>query len=167
MPLSSISYNRENAVAYALRWALQSNPQYYDYSDLGGDCTNFASQVIFAGAGVMNFTPVYGWYYRNPNDKTPSWTGVNFLYQFLIGNRSKGPYAAEIALEQLELGDIIQMSFIGNNQFQHSLPVTRIVQPIKPENIYVSTHSPKALNEKLSTYSWVQIRFLRINGVFP
>ena len=51
------------AVAYARRWAFGRNPDYYDFSRLGGDCTNYASQVLFAGAGVMNFTPTYGWYY--------------------------------------------------------------------------------------------------------
>ena len=56
-------YDRDAAVAYARRWALSRNPLYYDFEDIGGDCTNFASQCLFAGAGVMNFTPVTGWYY--------------------------------------------------------------------------------------------------------
>ena len=49
-----LSYDREAAVAYARRFALSRNPAYYDFSDLGGDCTNFASQCIYAGAGIMN-----------------------------------------------------------------------------------------------------------------
>ena len=55
-----LPYNREAAVAYAHRWAYFRNPAYFDYSGIGGDCTNFASQCVFAGAGVMNFTPTYG-----------------------------------------------------------------------------------------------------------
>lgn len=58
-----MEYNRANAVAYAKKWAYGRNPKYYDFSDLGGDCTNFASQCIYAGSGVMNYTPTYGWYY--------------------------------------------------------------------------------------------------------
>ena len=57
-----LSYDREAAVAYARRFALSRNPAYYDFSDLGGDCTNFASQCIYAGAGIMNYTPTFGWY---------------------------------------------------------------------------------------------------------
>ena len=63
-----MEYNRANAVAYAKKWAYGRNPKYYDFSDLGGDCTNFASQCIYAGSGVMNYTPTYGWYYISVNN---------------------------------------------------------------------------------------------------
>jgi len=43
------AYDRAAAVAYARKWALSRNPRYYDYEDLGGDCTNFGFAV-----------PVYG-----------------------------------------------------------------------------------------------------------
>ena len=81
-------YDRNAAVAYAHKWAYSRNPAYYNYDKLGGDCTNFASQCLFEGARVMNFKPLYGWYYNSANDKSPSWTGVRFLYDFL--GRSAG-----------------------------------------------------------------------------
>ena len=56
-----IPYRRDLAVAYAHRWAYGRNPAYFDYEELGGDCTNYASQCLFAGVGVMNYTPTYGW----------------------------------------------------------------------------------------------------------
>ena len=55
--MEELTYDRAKAVAYAERWALSRNPRYYDFEDIGGDCTNFASQCIYAGAGVMNWTP--------------------------------------------------------------------------------------------------------------
>lgn len=55
-----LNYDREAAVAYAKRWAFSRNPAFYDFSRIGGDCTNFASQCIYAGAKVMNFTPTFG-----------------------------------------------------------------------------------------------------------
>ena len=39
-------YDRQKAVDYALTWALDRNPKFYDFSSLGGDCTNFISQCI-------------------------------------------------------------------------------------------------------------------------
>ncbi len=54
-------YNRLAAVAYAKRWAMARNPAFYDFSELGGDCTNFVSQCVYAGSLVMNFTPTFGW----------------------------------------------------------------------------------------------------------
>ena len=51
------NYDRNAVVLYAHQWAYGRNPAFYDYEHLGGDCTNFASQCVFAGSGVMNFTP--------------------------------------------------------------------------------------------------------------
>ena len=86
-------YDEAAAVAYAKRWALLRNPAYLDFHGLGGDCTNFVSQCLYAGAGVMNRTPVYGWYYLTGNNRTASWTGVEYLYRFLTANKGPGPYA--------------------------------------------------------------------------
>ena len=75
-------YDREAAVLYAHQWAYGRNPLFYDYEHLGGDCTNFASQCLYAGSGVMNFTPTYGWYYIDANRKAPAWTGFHIYIIF-------------------------------------------------------------------------------------
>ena len=93
-------YDRRAAVLYAHRWAYGRNPAFYDYEGLGGDCTNFASQCIYAGSGVMNFTPTFGWYYIDSSQKAPAWTGVPYLYNFLTrGERSAGPVARPCDME--------------------------------------------------------------------
>ena len=76
-------YDRQAAVAYAHAWAYGRNPAFYDYERIGGDCTNFASQCVYAGSGVMNFTPTYGWFYIDANNKAPALTGVEFFYNFM------------------------------------------------------------------------------------
>ena len=53
-------YDRQAAVTYAHRWAYHRNPDFYNFDELGGDCTNFASQCLYAGSGVMNYTPTFG-----------------------------------------------------------------------------------------------------------
>ena len=93
--LRIVAYNRTAAVEYARKWAFQRNPAYYNFENLGGDCTNFASQCLYAGSGVMNYTPTYGWYYNSSSDRSPSWTGVVYLYQFLTQNKGPGPFATE------------------------------------------------------------------------
>lgn len=67
-----LRYDRPAAVAYAHRWAYGRNPRYYDYERVGGDCTSFASQCLYAGAGIMNFTRDLGWYYLDGNHKAPA-----------------------------------------------------------------------------------------------
>ena len=54
-----LPYNRRAAGASAHKWAYGRNPAFYDFSEIGGDCTNFASQCLYAGTGIMNFTPDY------------------------------------------------------------------------------------------------------------
>jgi hypothetical protein len=160
-----LSYNRENAVNYALKWAFSRNPQFYDYSALGGDCTSFASQVLLAGGSIMNYDPVSGWYYLNSNQKSPSWTGVNFLFNFLVTTSIHGPFAEQVDPKEIEIGDLIQLSFQDSQNFNHSLIVTEVKPPLVPAHIYVSTHSDNQMNVSLSrTYTWVQIRFLHIIG---
>ena len=158
-------YDREAAVLYAHQWAYGRNPRFYDYEYLGGDCTNFASQCIYAGSGVMNFTPTYGWYYLDANRKAPAWTGVPYLYNFLTRNIfSIGPLAEPCELEDLLPGDLIQLSFKGET-FQHSPIVVSVGNPVTPDNVLIAAHSYDADYRPLSTYEYQKIRYLHIVGV--
>ena len=53
-----VKYDRRLAVNYAKKWALSRNPKYYDYDNLGGDCTNFISQCIYAGAKDRRYSTI-------------------------------------------------------------------------------------------------------------
>lgn len=155
-------YDRAKCVEYANKWALSRNPRYYDYSNIGGDCTNFASQCIFAGSGTMNYN---SWYYRNANDKSPSWTGVEFLHNFLTQNKSVGPRAKIVSQNQIQLGDLIQLSSNGQ-RFTHSLIVVGIGNINYLSDIYIATHSFDALGRPVSTYEFKKIRFIHIENVY-
>lgn len=157
--MRQISYNREAAVAYARRWAMARNPSYYDFEKIGGDCTNFASQCLFAGASIMNYTRVSGWYYRSSHDRTASWTGVSYLYQFLVNNRSVGPYAQEVSQEEVMPGDLVQFGN-ADGHFYHS-PVIVMTKP----QILVAAHTFDALDRPLSSYRYDKARFLHVEGV--
>lgn len=157
--MRSIPYNRTAAVAYARRWALDRNPAYYNFEKIGGDCTNFASQCIYAGAKVMNFTPVTGWYYRSSSDRTASWSGVEYLHNFLITNRSVGPYAHIVEQTEAQPGDIVQLG-TPDGDFYHS-PVITAVTP----TILVSAHTYDELDIPLFFYNYGTVRFLHIDGV--
>lgn len=154
-------YDRLKAVEYAKKWALSRNPEYFDFNDLGGDCTNYASQCLYAGSGVMNFTPVLGWYYINANDRTASWTGVEYFYNFLIGNKGgNGPFAREVSLDDVKLGDFIQLGR-ATGDFYH----TPIVTGFRRGQTLVSAHTYDALDRPLDTYSYERIRCIHIEGV--
>ena len=161
-----LDYRREAAVAYAHRWAYGRNPQFYDYETLGGDCTNFASQCVFAGGGVMNYTPTYGWYYADADHKAPAWTGVVYFRNFMLRQEaSVGPYAREVRMEEIEPGDVIQLSFDGES-YQHTPIVVAAHRPVSADEILVAAHSYDADNRPLSTYRYARARYLHIEGVY-
>ena len=111
-------YNRMKAVEYAAKWAYKRNPKYYNFDSVGGDCTSFISQCIYAGTGIMNYKKYIGWYYNSSSDRTASWSGVEFLYDFLIKNKGTGPRAIKTDIKEVELGDIIQLKFYNNNRLE-------------------------------------------------
>ncbi len=128
----------------------------------GGDCTNFISQCLFSGSKIMNYTK-NGWDYNNANDKSPSWTGVEFLSDFLLKNKSVGPFAKLAKIEELEVGDIIQLSFNGET-FGHSLIIVEKLGN-NLENIFVGAHTFDTYYRKVSSYNYIKERFLHVEGI--
>lgn len=162
-----IPYNRRAAVRYAHRWAFDRNPRFYDYEELGGDCTNFASQCLYAGTGIMNFTPTYGWYYLNPNNKAPAWSGVPYFFNFVTRQaQSQGPAGLEASMGMLMPGDFVQLRF-ANEQFGHTPVIVEVGDPPTLNNILVAAHSIDADFRPLDTYEFQEIRFIHILGAYP
>ena len=151
-------YDRNKAIQDAQEWALKRNPKYYNYDSIGGDCTNFISQCLLAGGGIMNYTKTFGWYYINANNKSPSWSGVNYLYNFLTRNfGGVGPIGKKISRNKVKEGDLIQLAF-NKKVLEHSLIITKI----EDEEIFVTTHTEDSLNRNLKNYNYSDIRFIHI-----
>ena len=153
-------YNREHAVTYARRWALDRNPLYFDYTGIGGNCTSFVSQCLYAGSCTMNYTPVFGWYYLSAAERPASWTGVEYFYNFLTGNEEVGPFGREVSEGELQPGDVIQLGREESGYYHSLLVLSRGEQ-----DILIAAQSDNALDRPLSTYTYDYARFLHIDGV--
>ncbi|MBQ1956928.1 MAG: amidase domain-containing protein [Clostridia bacterium] len=160
-------YNRQRAVEYARRWALDRNPLFVDFTGQGGNCTNFVSQCVYAGSCVMNFTRDFGWYYISSDDRAPAWTGVEFFYDFMTGavqfrdkQNDEGPFGSEVSEREVEIGDVIQLADMTGD-FYHTL----IISEITANDILVCAHSDDSLDRPLSTYNYSSLRFIHIEGV--
>ena len=106
-----------------------------------------------------------GWYYRSGYDKSPSWSGVEFLHNFLVSNKGSGPFGKEVGMNQIKEGDIVQLSFDGN-RFAHSLFIVKILEGKKDlNNILIATHTDDSLDRRVSSYHFAKIRFIKIDGV--
>ena len=157
-------YNRKAAYNYAKRWAFERNPKYYNFEYIGGDCTNFASQVLKAGGCIMNYKKWMGWYYDNVNHRSPSWTGVEYIYDFLVNNEGPGPIAKACSIDEVEVGDLVQINFGKDDKFDHTPVIVRIEKPRKPSNIFIAAHTYDRFDYPLSNYEYVDLRFIHIMG---
>ncbi|MCM0647156.1 amidase domain-containing protein [Clostridium swellfunianum] len=89
--LSGISERRKNAVAYADKYCgaaseeqheFKYNKKYRDYNPQGGDCANFASQILFEGG---KFKKTGGWNYDG-NGATGPWLNADKFKNYWVGS---------------------------------------------------------------------------------
>ena len=153
-------YLRDRAVLYARKYALVRNPLFYTFEGIGGNCTNFVSQSVLAGSCVMNFMPIYGWFYLSSNRRAPAWTGVQFFYNFMVNNTDVGPFGRVVPLAEAQIGDVIQLQNY-EDVFYHTLIITEI----KDGEIYICANSVDSLDRPLSTYDYKDLRVIHIDGV--
>jgi len=174
---STYTYDRQGAVDYANQWALSHNPDYYDFSNDGGDCTNFISQAIYEGGGALMTSddwPTYGWYYNSKDDKASAWTGVNYFFGFVTTPGylvwDAGPEGCELdksqGLYQALEGDIIQYDWTNDNIWDHSVIIMHAVKSPPDWNLYVDSHSPDLFSYVYTSfiyqYPGMDYRFIRI-----
>ncbi len=151
-------YDRNAVLEYAKTWAYTRNPRYFDFEHFGGDCTNFASQCVFAGCNAMNYSP-NGWFYLSSSNRSPSWTSVETFCNFLITNQNIGPYGKIVNRNEIKVGDIIQLkNFLG--AYYHSL----VVVSISYGEIFVAAHTFDVYNKPLSLYNSLSYRYLHVLG---
>ena len=151
-----VIYEREKAVEYARKWAFSRNPMYYNFDSLGGDCTNFASQCLFAGAPVMNYTRDTGWYYINLNNRAAAWTSAEYFKRFMLKNTGAGPICEKRNPSELEIGDFISLSSGGRSY--HTL----IVVGFDGEMPLIAAHTYNAFMRRLDSYYYEEATGIHI-----
>ncbi|MEF3302788.1 amidase domain-containing protein [Paenibacillus sp. GYB003] len=88
-----IRFNREQALAYANKYAGSAwgagndnryNRNYRDYTGLGGDCTNFVSQVLGDPKEGGGLPMRHGWRYSKTAGGSVSWVRTDNFKQFIL-----------------------------------------------------------------------------------
>ncbi|WDV47347.1 amidase domain-containing protein [Clostridiaceae bacterium M8S5] len=159
---SILPYNRQKAYYYASKWAFLRNNKYHDFENSGGDCTNYISQILHYSGCVMNYSK-NGWFYINKDNRSPSWTSVSHFYNFITNNKKAGPIARNATIEELEVGDLVQIKFPNKYDFSHNTMVTK-KEGNTIDDIYITTHSIDRFDYRLSNYNYEKFRFLVIEG---
>ena len=104
----------------------------------------------------MNYKPTFGWYYISLDDRSPSWTGVDFFYNFMIENADIGPFGRVATSDELEIGDVIQLAK-NEEGYYHSL----LVVGFDGEDLLVAAQTDNAYARPLSTYEYDFARFVK------
>ncbi len=124
---SGISGSRKLALEYADRFAGAAsdgengygyNPEYPNYNDMGGDCSNYVSQILHESG----YKTGYGWNYTK-NSATRSWCNAAGLQSYLVWSGkayaiAQGNYIKVYqAAYQLAPGDAI--AYIDGGRVDH------------------------------------------------
>lgn len=136
--------------------------QWGNFDDMGGDCTNYASQVVYAGGAPMITGGEYKWYYYGYGNRHPSWTGVEQFFSYLTKNKADGVHGYELlSVNELKTGDIIQMDLDGDGIFNHT---SVVYNPTGYKGILptITSHSLDRFNEPILSFNFTDIRLIHL-----
>ncbi len=136
------AFDRTAMADYITTWALERNPEWGDFSPYGGDCQNFASQVMLTGGAPM----ADEWYFHSWDDRAPAWSGVPWMTTFITTNEGTGPHGEQVdSWTELDVGDMIHIDWTQDGNGDHATLVTTT-----GANARLSGHSGDALGQRVS-----------------
>lgn len=116
LPLTTPSFDRDEAVDYAEEWWDGYDPSFVSFPE---DCTNFVSECWFAaGIDMTDYWYNYGYL----DDWTKSWTVVGNFYSYMRNNG--WCYSGDES--DVQLGDVIQLYNANKHTWTHSMITTYI-----------------------------------------
>ena len=166
-------YDRTKALNYAKKYVTESNSEWSNYSEYGGNCQNFASQVIYNGGIPMDLQGNAIWKYygdtlsetKSKFGRSTSWTGVTYFYDYAKANKGYG-LCAEVDINPFyaEAGDIGQVGY--NNIYKHTVVITGNIKDKngKIADLLINSNSINLENYPFSGYVYPNKRIIKILG---
>ncbi|KUR60284.1 amidase domain-containing protein [Bacillus sp. AM 13(2015)] len=155
---ASSNFNRTKAKKYINdNWNKTANSRFGYFGGSGGDCTNYVSQVIYAGGKKMNYTGktgvsqfssnTKGWYSSVYSSSTGNWSTILYstswvrvvdfyAYWSRTSKVYNGLNAKQVA-KKVSTGDVIQAYNKDNGGWYH----TMVVYDVKNGETRYSGHS--------------------------
>lgn len=136
-PATNYNYSPSRGVEYANKYVYNRNTKFYEASVGGGDCTNFASQVLWYGFGANDTTNdiankvimipgsyTDGWY-AGPGGGSRNWENVDYFWNCMTSYKSintPGPRVNVVSsISSLNNGGIMQIDFDYDNDYDHTV----------------------------------------------
>lgn len=143
-PHIQIAYNLEAAQEYASAYAMVNN---YSYPEYGADCTNFASQILFAGG--FNTTSLWNIWAGPGTIAWQTWVNAGAFCTYWGDHRG---YIGKTCTSLAEInknskpGDFLVWRNKTTLEYEH----TQFVQTKVNGYIYCTQHSPSYYRQRLS-----------------
>lgn len=131
----SLDFNIDEACTYAETYALNPNPNYKSFEGIGGDCTNFISQILYAGG----FKKTQTW-----KPYTNAWIRVEDIYSYLTSHKLGDKLPDDTYLDR---GCLIQFYIPAIGKFFHNGFIT---YKLENNDCLYCCHSYNKLNYPLS-----------------
>lgn len=167
-------YNREKAINYSYKYIKDRNEYYLDYSSLGGNCANHASQAVHEGGVPMDYTGNYEWKYfsdeLNENNvkkgRSSSWVSTYHFYEYAKNNTGYGLCAeVDVNLFYAEVGDVIHVGYKDNNVYSHTTIVSKVIKKDgKIIDILVNSNTSDLEDYPVMGYIYYNKRLIKILG---
>ncbi|TWH60694.1 putative amidase-like protein [Desulfitobacterium sp. LBE] len=175
-PMATYSFNRMLARNWAHRFAESSESERFFYTASGGDCTNFASQCIWAGYGgyvegndtqtknnIRNRVRMVNNVWQAGaigGGGTPNWETAKHLWNYVTANTGNGPRATgtnnnqpyyNLSPSTIYYGNALQVRRGSSGDYGHSVFVTYSLDSSTTEynQVLVSQHTPNLYNRNL------------------
>lgn len=143
-PHIQIAYNLEAAQEYASAYAMVNN---YSYPEYGADCTNFASQILFAGG--FNTTSLWNIWAGPGTIAWQTWVNAGAFCTYWGDHRGyigKTCTSLAEANKNSKPGDFLVWRNKTTLEYEH----TQFVQTKVNGYIYCTQHSPSYYRQRLS-----------------
>ena len=160
-PLNS-GINLAAARDYAERYAVHPNSKYgYEttWLGIGADCTNFASQILYAGGVAMDtsYNTNEGWWWRATNQRSVSWIQAATFARYMGSGYNTTSWSSLVS--NARAGDFIGYDSGGDGEVDH----IGFVHSKTGNELYIAQHTNDYIDWDNNT-GWPDIdgRYYRI-----
>lgn len=168
------SYDRRSALNYALKWVNKRNIS--EWTTFESNCQNFASQVIYNGGVIMDYTGSdsenlqWKFYDSAYNEDEVAqgynytWTYVPYFQEYAENNTGTGLCAdVNVNIYYAEVGDVIHVGSTGPTR--HAVVVIGDYKINgKTVDILVNSNTVDLENFPMSAYAYPYINLIKIYG---
>lgn len=165
-------FDRDKATYYAMEYVDKRNSKFTSYDSSGGNCMNFASQVINAGGIPMDYIGNYQWKHyssvlNNSNTatgRTASWVSTNSFYEYAKNNTGFGLVSdVDVNIFSAEPGDIIQVGYYG---YSHTTVAVKQIKDSEGNviDVLINCNTLSLENYPLLGYVYPNKRLIKILG---